>query len=634
MTALFPTSLHAQTQKQKALVRTRVSADMKGGDPIPGAEVKLKGGNRYTSDTNGMFSFPVRGNFEIESAHKDGYVMIDPKYLKNFTSYSNNAIPVIMEERRKLNRETEKQVRRMTEELSDENERLRLQNDSLFRANAINEARYDSLESVRNNDYLGKIDRVREMAEELANIDYAILKEFDRQFYAALSEGDYPQVYRLLNSRKNVDDHKKEIAELNVAIQAYDSNIASIQKIRDTAIYTLEEKIKAAAETYDYWFEFYKARFMNDSAAFWLEEKVALDSTNIEWLNQAAWFLVHYLSDFDKGDEYFRKGLIESHTQFGGGDEWTASFYHGMGDVASRKGLYALAMRNFKESLKIYKHLYGEKHPDVADAYNVIGVCFEEQGEYKKALKYFNKALKIFKWGLGEGHLCVATTYMNIGAVFCDWGKYDIAMEYHLKAFEILKNKSEDIDDLANVCDFIGDIYLEQGKTDQAMEFLSNSLTIRRRIFGDEHPETALSFNNIAGLYSDLGENDTALVLYNRALDIWNKTYGTIHPLVATALGNIGAVYADLGDYPKAVEFVSYQISILKRIFGEKHPGVAMSYNNLGMAYYNMDENTKALDCFNKAYEISKKISGKNSNTILYRKNAEMTKRIMEEMHE
>ena len=81
---------------------------------------------------------------------------------------------------------------------------------------------------------------------------------------------------------------------------------------------------------------------------------------------------------------------------------------------------------------------------------------------------------------------------------------------------------------------------------------LKQSLGIRKKALGPEHPDVATSLNNLAVLYSAQGLYAKAEPLYQRALAIWKKALGPEHPDVATSLNNLAALYQAQGRYAEA----------------------------------------------------------------------------------
>ncbi len=70
------------------------------------------------------------------------------------------------------------------------------------------------------------------------------------------------------------------------------------------------------------------------------------------------------------------------------------------------------------------------------------------------------------------------------------------------------------------------------------------ALAIREKALGPNHPNAAISLNNLAALYRARGEYAKAEPLYLRALEILEKALGPNHPNVATALENYALLLA------------------------------------------------------------------------------------------
>ena len=78
-------------------------------------------------------------------------------------------------------------------------------------------------------------------------------------------------------------------------------------------------------------------------------------------------------------------------------------------------------------------------------------------------------------------------------------------------------------------------VYSEKGELDKALEYCHKALTIQLNTVGDNHPDVAISYSNMANVYSGKGELDNALAYYNQSLTIRLKTNGKNHPSVATS---------------------------------------------------------------------------------------------------
>src|SRR5690349_18622616 len=76
----------------------------------------------------------------------------------------------------------------------------------------------------------------------------------------------------------------------------------------------------------------------------------------------------------------------------------------------------------------------------------------------------------------------------------------------------------------------------DEGKYADAVPLAQRALAVRENELGPDHPDVAISLNNLAELYRAQGRYVDAEPLYRRSLGIREKSLGPDHPDVATAL--------------------------------------------------------------------------------------------------
>ena len=94
-------------------------------------------------------------------------------------------------------------------------------------------------------------------------------------------------------------------------------------------------------------------------------------------------------------------------------------------------------------------------------------------------------------------------------------------------------------------------LYDNQGRYAEAEPLYKRALAIREKALGPDHPDVALSLNNLAFLYDKQGRYADAEPLYKRSLAISEKALGPDHPDVATSLNNLAALYSNRDNIPK-----------------------------------------------------------------------------------
>ena len=207
----------------------------------------------------------------------------------------------------------------------------------------------------------------------------------------------------------------------------------------------------------------------------------------------------------------------------------------------------------------------------------------------------------------------VATLYFFMGRGFYELADYPQALEYNLKALSIREKVLGDAHpDTALSYNNIGEVYRKQGNYDLALKYYMKALSICEKVLGNAHPDTAISYNNIGAVYDSQGNYDLALEYYMKALSIYEKVLGDAHPDTARSYNDIGAVYYSLGNYDLALEFYMKALSIREKVLGDAHPDTAQSYNKIGAVYYSQGNYNLALKYFEKALVICEKVLGKD----------------------
>ena len=161
--------------------------------------------------------------------------------------------------------------------------------------------------------------------------------------------------------------------------------------------------------------------------------------------------------------------------------------------------------------------------------------------------------------------------------------------------------------------------YRGQGAYDRAEEWCERSLTICCSRLGEEHPDVALSLNNLALLYYYQGRYEEAEPLYQQALEMTRKLRGEEHPDVATSLNNLANLYSSQGRYEEAEPLYQQALEMRRKLRGEEHPSVALSLNNLAGLYYYQGRYEEAEPLYQQALTIAEQVLGKNhphTNTI------------------
>ncbi len=193
--------------------------------------------------------------------------------------------------------------------------------------------------------------------------------------------------------------------------------------------------------------------------------------------------------------------------------------------------------------LALYRDLYGERHPLVADALINLGAIQQVRGDYRRAEEYDRQALDITVAWYGPDHPETASA-MTIVA--------------------------RDLD------------HLHRG--DEALDLLHKALAIEVRVFGPVHPQVASTLNELGTVALADGQLDEAASDFRRMADIYRSVYHGKHYRIGVALSNLGSVFLARHRYAAAEQQFRAALTMLEQTLPAGHVNTGIARIKLGRA--------------------------------------------------
>jgi tetratricopeptide (TPR) repeat protein len=133
----------------------------------------------------------------------------------------------------------------------------------------------------------------------------------------------------------------------------------------------------------------------------------------------------------------------------------------------------------------------------------------------------------------------------------------------------------------------LGAIYNAIGDLVKASEQLERTVTLRRAVLGDDHPDVALAKNNLGIVLTVLHRSAGARQILESALATNERAFGTEdHPEVARSLGALATTYSYEGRFREARSLYERAIRIYDRVYGPGSPDAADPSINLGVDFF------------------------------------------------
>jgi Flp pilus assembly protein TadD len=151
-----------------------------------------------------------------------------------------------------------------------------------------------------------------------------------------------------------------------------------------------------------------------------------------------------------------------------------------------------------------------------------------------------------------------------------------------------------------------------QGKYTEAGPHYRKALAIWLKALGEDHPDTARGHNDLAADLERQGKSAEAELLFRKALAVYRKALGEDHPDTAIGCNNVAYSLEEQGKYGEAEPLHFQALAIRLKALGEDHTDTALSYNNLAYNRFSQGRHGEAEPLFRQALAIRLKSLGEN----------------------
>ena len=174
----------------------------------------------------------------------------------------------------------------------------------------------------------------------------------------------------------------------------------------------------------------------------------------------------------------------------------------------------------------------------------------------------------------------------------------------------------------ASIRQTIGMTYRDLGLYREAQPQLEKALSLRRRLLGEDHPDTLASMGDLAVLYRDESKPAQAESVLTRVLDIQRRVLGVERPETLETAHELAQVYEEEGKTAQAAPLLTETVKARRRILGEDNPDTALSVVELGGLYQSQGKYADAERAMTKALAVQRRVRGDDHPETLASMNA------------
>jgi serine/threonine-protein kinase len=153
----------------------------------------------------------------------------------------------------------------------------------------------------------------------------------------------------------------------------------------------------------------------------------------------------------------------------------------------------------------------------------------------------------------------------------------------------------------ATILNAVGETYRGLGLVPETVKVWDQAFAIRRQEFGDDHPDTLISMNNLAIAYVDAGQLERAVPLLEQVLKGQRATLGDDHPDTLISMNNLAVAYFNASQLNRAIPLLEQVLKAERAKLGDDHPDTLSVMNNLAEAYDLARQLDRAIPLFEQA---------------------------------
>jgi tetratricopeptide (TPR) repeat protein len=156
----------------------------------------------------------------------------------------------------------------------------------------------------------------------------------------------------------------------------------------------------------------------------------------------------------------------------------------------------------------------------------------------------------------------------------------------------------------------LGNLLVQARRLDEAEPLIHEALAARRRVSGEEHPETLIALSNLGLLVEKQGKLAEAEQLDRETLGKFRKVLGDDHPNTLNAIANLASLLRAEGKPAEAEPLYREALAGMERKLGKGHARTASLRLGLGRTLSDLNGFTDAEAELNEAERVISSAQG------------------------
>ncbi|MFF8399778.1 dsDNA nuclease domain-containing protein [Streptomyces sp. NPDC016172] len=258
---------------------------------------------------------------------------------------------------------------------------------------------------------------------------------------------------------------------------------------------------------------------------------------------------------------------------------------------------------------------------DLSTLYSNLCLAYLDAMDFGEALLASHKALDIDMGILDGFHADAARDWNNAGLALLELNKPEearTAFESSLLIHERISNRRSTIYLIARMN--LGRAQIAQGDLAAARRTLEETREGQESLLGPNHRDVATTLANLSVVYSGLGLLGNAAAAAHRAIKIDVEVYGEDHPQLMVDFNNLASALMLSGNYRAALKWLNRAHAISVRAFGNENLRRGMCLHKMAVCKYASGEVSAGINDIQEALVIlNAKLGAEHPETVACR---------------
>jgi len=305
--------------------------------------------------------------------------------------------------------------------------------------------------------------------------------------------------------------------------------------------------------------------------------------------------------------------------------ELAETLYH-LGEVVHYQRRPEEAQAYYEESLALRRAAHNGDHEEIAAALDLVGRALRDQNRFDDARKAHDEAHAIrARLANGRPTAELSESLQSIAQLHEARGEWEEAAHFYQEALDMRRDVlGEDHAEIPELIFGLANVTRQLSDLPEAERLFREALSVCEVVYGPDHVNTGHCADNLGIVINDLGlelrdagdseqaaiKFDEAEAFYQRAIENRSKNYGERHPVTALSINNLGTLERDRGNDQRALDLLTEAKEICAEAYGADDPEVAARQINIGWVLQKMGRRDEAEQAFLDCWRIRQRTFG------------------------